>query len=126
MGEQDFLQCPCGRIIRSPSEYKLVFVKKEHCEIDILCPNPACHLKELGYIEFRVDKKHGKVLVKTAAFYPPYVTWNATRLGREKAVRMLEHHLSEIIRRQVDWKRISGEAPEACETELVVREEGAE
>ncbi len=124
MAEEQYLQCPCGRVIKEPSEYKLVFLKKEHCEIDIMCPNPACHLKELGYIVFKVDREHGKVLVETAAFYPPYVTWNATRLGREKATRLLEYHLTEIINKMVDWKRISGEAPSNCETRLHLREEG--
>ena len=30
------IQCPCGRIINSPEEYKIVYLKHELQEIDIL------------------------------------------------------------------------------------------
>ncbi len=121
--EEGVLQCPCGKEYRDPMEYKLVFVKKEQCEIDILCSNPACHLKELGYIKFKIDKTHRKVHVEIASFYSPYVTWNNTRLGKEKAMRLLESHLRFILEKRIDWKRIMEEAPPNCMEELEIREE---
>ncbi len=122
MSTEEYLQCPCGKIYKSPEEYKLVFLKKEQCEIDILCANPACHLKELGYIKFKIDREHRKVHVEIASFYPPYVTWNATRLGRDKANKLLEEHLRYIIEKRIDWKRISEEAPDKCSAVLEIRE----
>lgn len=120
--QEDFLQCPCGKTYRSPDEYKIVFVKKDQCEIDILCANPACHLKELGYIKFKVDKEKKKIHVEVASFYSPYVTWNATRLGREKARRLLEKHLRYIVERRIDWKRIAEDAPGICTEKIEVHE----
>ncbi len=124
MGVQEgkYLQCPCGRIYKSPDEYRIVFLKKDQCEIDILCANPACHLKELGYVRFKIDKEQKKVRVEIASFYPPYVTWNATRLGREEALRLLEKHLRYIIERRIDWKKIMNDSPPQCFTKIEVRE----
>lgn len=120
--EQQYLQCPCGKTYKSPDEYKIVFIKKEQCEIDILCANPACHLKELGYAKFKVDREQKKVHVEIASFYSPYVTWNATRLGREKAKRLLEKHLRYIVEQRIDWTKIASEAPDACATRIEIRE----
>jgi len=122
LSDEKTLQCPCGKEYGSPEEYKIVFIKKDQCEIDILCANPACHLKELGYIKFKVDRGNNKVFVETAAFYPPYVTWNATRLGREDALKLLESHLRYIIEKRIDWKKIAEDSPSICETKLEVRE----
>ncbi len=121
--EGEYLQCPCGKVYKDPNEYKLVFVKKEQCEIDIMCSNPACHLKELGYVKFKIDKKHRKVHVEIASFYSPYVTWNNTRLGKEKAMRLLEEHLRYIVEKRIDWSRIARDAPPNCEEVLEIREE---
>lgn len=126
MSSSNVLQCPCGKDYESPDEYKIVFLKKDQCEIDILCVNPACHLKELGYIKFEVDREKMKILIEIAAFYPPYVTWNATRLGRENALKLLNEHLRHIIENRIDWKKIADETPSKCYTSLAVRETGEE
>ena len=110
-GDEVVLQCPCGKEYRDPMEYKLLFVKKEQCEIVILCSNPVGHLKGLGYIKFKIDKTHRKVHVEITSLYSPYVTWNNTRLGNEKAVRLPESRLRFIPEKRIDWKRIMGEAP---------------
>jgi len=122
VSSEKILQCPCGKEYRSPDEYKIVFLKKNQCEIDILCANPACHLKELGYVKFKVDREKGKVLIEVAAFYPPYVTWNATRMGRDEALKLLNEHLRYIVEKRIDWKKIVEEAPDNCSTSISLRE----
>jgi len=107
------VQCPCGRVIESPDEYKVIYLKHEMREIDILCPNDSCYLRELGYVKF--DLVGGKAKFKEASFYPPFVTWNSGRLGFEKAEKILKNHLREIIRR-IDWERI-GRQTEREETQ---------
>jgi hypothetical protein len=99
------IQCPCGRVIGSSSEYKVLYLKKELHEIDILCPNDTCYLRELGYVRFDMHDKEAKF--KDAAFYPPFVTWNSGRMGHEKAEKALKSHLKEIVTKQIDWDRIS-------------------
>jgi len=98
------VQCPCGRVIRDARDYRLVFLRRGALEIDILCPNDSCYLKELGYIRFRVD--NGRIRLVRAEFYPPFVTWNAGRLGFDVASKILREHLRIIIREVVDWNRI--------------------
>ena len=100
------IQCPCGRFIESPADYKLLYLKKEQNEIDILCPNDTCYLRELGFIKFKIDEKTRKLKIERAAFYPPFVTWNAARLGAEVAHRILKEHLREIVLKYVDWQRV--------------------
>jgi len=97
------IQCPCGRVIEDPEEYKVLYLKHELKEIDILCPNDSCYLRELGYIKFDVEGDKAKFL--EASFYPPFVTWNAGRLGFENAEKVLKSHLKKIAKR-VDWKRL--------------------
>lgn len=123
MNSETRLQCPCGKEYASPEEYGLVFVKKDQCEIDILCSNPACFLKELGYVKFKLDRDSSKVKIEVASFYPPYVTWNATRLGKENALKMLEHHLRTILEKIVDWRKIMRDSPESCFEAVKSREE---
>ncbi len=101
---EEYLQCPCGRVIKSSSDYKLLFLKKDLMEIDILCPNDACFLRELGYVRFKIV--NGVPKLEKAKFYPPYVTWNIARLGREKAVELLKRHLAEIVVR-IDWDKVA-------------------
>ncbi len=101
--ELNKIQCPCGRIIEDPEEYKVLYLKHEMREIDILCPNDACYLRELGYVKF--DIENGKAKFKEASFYPPFVTWNAGRLGFENAEKLLKSHLKHIVER-IDWERI--------------------
>ena len=101
--EMDVIQCPCGRVIKDPEEYKIVYLKHELKEIDILCPNDSCYLRELGYIKFEIV--NGKAKFKEASFYPPFVTWNSGRLGADKATRILKEHLKKIAQR-VDWERL--------------------
>ena len=100
------IQCPCGRVIETPEEYKALYLKHELKEIDILCPNDACYLRELGYVRFEIEG--GKAKFKEASFYPPFVTWNSGRLGFETAEKMLKSHLKEVSKR-IDWGRLSGE-----------------
>jgi hypothetical protein len=98
------VQCPCGRIIEDPNEYKILFLKRELQEIDILCPNDSCYLRELGYVKFEMHNR--KAIFKEATFYPPYVTWNAGRLGAENSEKSLKDHLREIVTRVIDWEKI--------------------
>lgn len=98
------IQCPCGRTIEDPVEYKVLYLKHELKEIDILCPNDSCYLRELGYLKF--DLKEGKATFKEASFYPPFVTWNAGRLGFESVEKLLKSHLKKIAEK-IDWKRLS-------------------
>ncbi|MEM0380846.1 MAG: hypothetical protein QXL41_01265 [Desulfurococcaceae archaeon] len=123
MGSELKLQCPCGKEYSIPNEYDIVFVKKDQCEIDILCSNPACFLKELGYIKFKIDRNSSKVKIEVASFYPPYVTWNATRLGRDNAMKLLETHLRSILENILDWKKIMNDSPTYCFETLKLRDE---
>jgi len=97
-------QCPCGRDIEKAEEYTMLYLKKELREIDVLCPNDACYLRELGYIRF--DFENGKAKFKEATFYPPFVTWNAGRLGYEKAERLLKAHLKGLVTKKINWDKI--------------------
>ncbi len=106
--EAEMIQCPCGRVIHSPTEYKLLYLKKEMNEIDILCPNDACFLRELGFVKFEVDQE-GRLKVTGASFYPPFVTWNTARLGTERATRLLRQHLRDIVTKYIDWTRVKAD-----------------
>jgi hypothetical protein len=101
------LICPCGRKIEAASEFKLLYLKKELNEIDILCPNDNCYLREVGYIKFEIVE--GKPKFKEASFYPPFVTWNASQLGREKAIEELKKVLKDLVNR-IDWALIKAPA----------------
>lgn len=101
---QDYIQCVCGRVIKDPSEYKLLYLRKEDNEIDILCPNDTCYLRELGYIKFEVIDNKPKVV--KASFYTPFVTWNVARLGKEKAMSILKNHLRALVKIHVHWDKI--------------------
>lgn len=96
-------------MIDSPDEYKVLYLKHEMREIDILCPNDACYLRELGYVKF--DLKRRKAVFKEASFYPPFVTWNSGRIGYDKVEKILKNHLSEIVKK-MDWDRIGKETKE--------------
>jgi len=108
------VQCPCGRIIENAREYKLLYLKKELSEIDVLCPNDTCYLRELGYVKF--DMKGDEAKFKEASFYPPFVTWNAGRAGSEKAEKLLKAHLRQIVTKEIDWKMIAKVTPTAPAT----------
>ncbi|MCX8183537.1 MAG: hypothetical protein N3F08_03875 [Crenarchaeota archaeon] len=97
------LICPCGRSIEDASEFKLLYLKKELNEIDILCPNDNCYLREVGYIKFEIVD--GKPKFKEASFYPPFVTWNASQMGRDVAVAELKTTLKKLVER-IDWTMI--------------------
>lgn len=103
MVEEEAIQCPCGRIIEDSKEYKVLFLKRELQEIDILCPNETCYLRELGYIRF--DNVDGKAKFKEASFYPPFVTWNAGRVGSEESDVLLKKHLKQIAKK-IDWDKL--------------------
>ena len=100
----DVIQCPCGAIIKDPKGYKLIFLRRGAMEVDILCPNDACYLKELGYIKFELN--NGKPKFKKAEFYPPFVTWNTGRLGYEKTLKILKEHLRKIVTEIIDWDKL--------------------
>ncbi len=114
-GSGEYVQCVCGRIIKDASEYKLLFLKKEQNEIDILCPNDTCYLRELGFIQFKLEGDKPKVT--KATFYSPFVTWNTARLGKEKAVNLLKQHLKDIVHKYIDWPKIVIEAKKQMERE---------
>ncbi|MBO3754050.1 MAG: hypothetical protein FGF53_04130 [Candidatus Brockarchaeota archaeon] len=97
------LICPCGRSIEDASEFKLLYLKKELNEIDILCPNDNCYLREVGYIKFEIVD--GKPRFKEASFYPPFVTWNASQMGRDAAIAELKNTLKKLVER-IDWTMI--------------------
>jgi len=107
--EPEKIQCPCGRMIESGDEYKVLYLKHELREIDVLCPNDACYLRELGYLKFDLSK--GQAKFREASFYPPFVTWNSGRLGFDAAEKALKSHLSQIVRK-IDWARIGRETKE--------------
>ncbi len=109
MGEEtENIQCPCGRVIENPEEYKVLYLKHELQEIDILCPNDSCYLRELGYIKFELQE--GKARFKEASFYPPFVTWNSGRLGADEAEAKLKNHLK-LIAKKIDWARLGLQKP---------------
>jgi len=113
--EQEYIQCVCGRLIKDPSEYKVVYIKKENRELDILCPNDTCYLRELGFIQFRLEGD--KPRITKATFYSPFVTWNVARLGKDKATQLLKQHLQTLIRRCIDWNKIVEETKKQIERE---------
>jgi hypothetical protein len=99
------VQCPCGRTITNAGEYNLVLLRKEQGEIDVLCPNDSCYLCEVGYLKFTMEE--GKAKFQEAKFYPPFVTWNASQQGLEKASEGLKQHLKDLVTKFVNWKKIS-------------------
>jgi len=108
------VQCPCGRKISEATDFHLLFLKKELNEIDVLCPNDSCYLRELGFIRF--DVVENKAKFKEASFYPPFVTWNSSQMGKDEAQLALKSMLKQIVTKQIDWSKISteksqGEAP---------------
>jgi hypothetical protein len=105
MSNEESIQCPCGTIIRDPKQYKIVFIRKEALEIDILCPNDLCYLKELGYVKFEVNDDNSIKLIK-AEFNTPFVTWNSSRIGYEKTSEELKKHLRKIVLELIDWDKI--------------------
>ncbi|MHA1976034.1 MAG: hypothetical protein ACW98F_05625 [Candidatus Hodarchaeales archaeon] len=106
--ETGTIQCPCGREIKDTAEYKLLFLKKEMNEIDILCPNDSCYLRELGFIIFKKIDEDDKKQIKfdRAEFYVPFVTWNATRLSEKQAEITLKEQLTDIVKNKIDWKSL--------------------
>jgi len=98
------IQCPCGTYLDKPEDYQLLFLKKELNEVDILCPNKSCFLRELGYVRFRLTS--GRAEFDEASFYPPYVTWNAAQNGSKQTESVLKDHLRKIVTRLIDWQRL--------------------
>lgn len=98
------IQCPCGVYIKD-NQYKLLYLKKDIGEIDILCYNDLCYLKELGYLKFHVDELQ-KINFNKGRFYSPFVTWNATRMSEEKASDVLKRHLIFITENLIDWQKV--------------------
>ncbi|MFX0086039.1 MAG: hypothetical protein ACFFAU_10205 [Candidatus Hodarchaeota archaeon] len=102
--EPDQIQCPCGQIISDYTKYQLLFLKKDMGEIDILCPNEYCYLRELGFLKFHTEDS--KIKFEKARFYAPFVTWNSTRMTEEKTVNILRKHLIDITEKNVKWYKI--------------------
>jgi len=121
---EEYVQCVCGRIIKDASEYKVLYLKKEQRELDILCPNDTCYLRELGFIKFEMIGE--KPRITKASFYSPFVTWNVARLGKEKASRLLKQHLQDLIRKCVDWNKIIEETKKQEAREEQWKEETSE
>ena len=99
------IQCPCGQLIDDSSKYQLLYLKKEMEEIDILCPNDYCYLRELGFLKFKIDESN-HIHFDKGRFYAPFVTWNATRMSEEKTIDILKQHLIEITEKNVSWKKV--------------------
>jgi len=95
------IRCPCGVPIERPEQYHLIFLKKELHEIDILCPNEACYLRELGFLRFHMNGE--EAVFDEGAFYPPFVTWNASQIGSEIANGVLTQHIKKLVKEQIDW-----------------------
>lgn len=121
---EEYIQCVCGRIIKDASEYKVLYLKKEQRELDILCPNDTCYLRELGFIKFEMIGEKPKIT--KASFYSPFVTWNVARLGKEKASKLLKQHLQDLIRKCVDWNKIIEETKKQEAREEQWKEETSE
>jgi len=109
------VECPCGAVIENPLRYTLLFLKKELHEIDILCPNEMCYLRELGYVRFDLSGQEAKF--KEGSFYPPFVTWNATQLGRDATQEILRKHLKEIVTKHIKWGEIAQATKKASASE---------
>lgn len=107
------IQCPCGQTIEDYKNYELLYLKKD--EIDILCQNEYCYLRELGFLKFEFSKNTDKITFQTGKFYAPYVTWNATRMSEEKTVEILRHHLIDITEKLVEWGKIKKSAKKRTE-----------
>lgn len=103
MAVEGKIQCPCGRIIERAEDYKFIFLKKEMREIDILCPNDSCYLREIGFIKF--DMKNDKPVLNEAVFYPPFVTWNVGQLGKD-SMDLMKTQLKDMVTKVIDWKKI--------------------
>lgn len=121
--EESNAQCPCGHKLNNSSEYNILYLKKEMREIDILCPNSVCYLGELGFIKFEITDNQAEL--KHTRFYSPYVTWNATRLGEDKASMLLKSHLKELITEKINWRQIIDETlkMENLDTQLDIKED---
>ena len=105
---ENTIQCPCGQPIHDYTDYLLLYLKKdsdEGGEIDILCRNDYCYLRELGYLKFTIDKAR-KVTLEKGKFYAPYVTWNATRMSEARTVEILKIHLVDITEKLVQWEKV--------------------
>ena len=98
------IQCPCGVHIKE-NQYKLLYLKKDIGEIDILCHNDLCYLKELGYLKFDINESH-KIDFTKGRFYSPFVTWNATRMSEEKASEELKNNLIFITENLINWTKV--------------------
>ncbi|MFX1284073.1 MAG: hypothetical protein ACFFB5_10480 [Promethearchaeota archaeon] len=105
--QKNTVQCPCGKMIESTEDYQLLFLKKEMNEIDILCPNDTCYLRELGFITFeKIDTPKKQIKLNQAVFYVPFVTWNATRLTEKKAAEILKKQLIDLVQNHVEWHKL--------------------
>ncbi|MFX0209782.1 MAG: hypothetical protein ACFFDT_27620 [Candidatus Hodarchaeota archaeon] len=90
-------------------------------EIDILCPNEYCYLRELGFLKFTIDES-GHIQFNTGRFYAPFVTWNATRMSEETIVEMLKQHLIEITEKHVSWKKVKEDFLKKEKTKQTLKE----
>ncbi len=115
------IQCPCGQFIENYSQYHLLYLKKEMEEIDILCPNDYCYLRELGFLKFTIDES-GHIHFDKGRFYAPFVTWNATRMSEETIVEILRQHLIEITEKHVSWKKVKEDFLKKKETKQTLEE----
>jgi hypothetical protein len=101
--ENDYAQCPCGRLIRSPKEYSIFLLNLREHEINVLCPNEGCYLGELGRIRFTTKGRSWSI--EEASFNSFFLSWNSDRLGEERTKDLLESHLRDVIR-GIDWPSV--------------------
>ena len=99
------VQCPCGRIIRSPKEYRVFFMREIGNVVYLLCPNERCYVGELGNITFSIHGRSAKV--DRAFFNMLFYSWNSEQLGEKTAKILLEDHLKTIVTRDINWQTIS-------------------
>ena len=115
------IQCPCGEFIDNYRKYQLLYLKKEMEEIDILCPNEYCYLRELGFLKFEIDES-GHIQFNKGRFYAPFVTWNATRMTEKTTTKLLKQHLIEITEKHVAWNKVKDDFLKKKETKQTSKE----
>ena len=103
--ENPIIQCPCGQEIKTYNQFILLYLKKDLGEIDILCPNEYCYLRELGYLKIEIND-NSDIKFEKGKFYSPFVTWNATRITEDRTRKMLKDFLIDITEKLVQWDKI--------------------
>lgn len=85
------LRCPCGEEIPGEESFRL---RSANSRITILCPNPKCHLEELGVAEL---KENDPRRVRKLRFNRAFSSWNVLFVGREEADRLLRKFEKKLV-----------------------------